>query len=60
MTKRDYNNFINKVDQLNKLIEEVNSSTEKYQLLIDCKNHDEVVQLAREWGYQIGKRWGEY
>ena len=60
MTKRDYNNFKNKVAQLNNLIEIVDSSPEKYNSLIDCKNHDEVVELAREWGYEIGKRWGEY
>ena len=60
MTKKDYDNFLYKVDQLNKLIELVNKSPEKYRLIISCRTHKEVVDLANEWGYQIGKRWGEY
>ena len=60
MTKKDYDNFLYKVDQLNKLIELVNNSPEKYRLIISCRTHKEVVDLANEWGYQIGKRWGEY
>ena len=60
MTKRDYEGFINKIEQLNKLVELINNSPEKYQLFINCKTHQEVVELAKEWGYKIGKRWGEY
>jgi len=28
--------------------------------LSKCKNHDEVIRLTSEWGFDIGKRWGEY
>ena len=59
MSKKDYEVFLFKVDQLNQLIESVHNSPEKYKLFISCKSHDEVVELAKEWGYEIGKRWGE-
>ena len=60
MTKRDYELFLSKIDQLNKLVKFLNDSPEKYQLFIRCKNHKEVVELANKWGFIIGKRWGEY
>ena len=59
MTKKDYERFIYKIDQLNQLVELINNSPEKYQLIISCKTHEDVVKLASQWGYQIGKRWGE-
>ena len=59
MSIKDYERFLHKIDQLNKLVELVNNSPEKYELLISCKNHDEVVHLAEKWGYEISKRWGE-
>ncbi len=60
MTKKDYECFLFKIDQLNKLVEMLNVSSDKYQLFIKCKTHEEVVELARKWGYEIGKRWGDY
>ena len=59
MTKEDYDRFLYKIDQLNKLVELIKQSPDKYQLFINCKNHMEVVELANKWGYEIGKRWGE-
>ena len=59
MTKRDYERFLYKIDQLNKLVALINDSPEKYKLFINCKSHQEVVELANQWGYEIGKRWGE-
>ena len=59
MSKKDYEKFLFKIDQLNKLVEIVNNSPEKYRLFTSCKTHDDVVKLARLWGYEIGKRWGE-
>ena len=59
MAEKDYKIFLYKIDQLNKLVELINESPEKYQLIICCKTHDEVVELAKHWGYDIGKRWGE-
>ena len=60
MTKKDYLKFLSKIDQLNKLVELVNSSPEKYQLIINCRTHKEVVDLTAKWGFEIDKRWGEY
>ena len=59
MSKKDFEIFKNKIGQLNQLIELINESPEKYQLIISCQTHEEVVQLAKEWGFEIGKRWGE-
>ncbi len=59
MSKSDFDNFVYKIDQLNKLVKLVKQSPEKYQLFINCKTHDEIVKLADSWGYEIGKRWGE-
>ena len=60
MSKQDFNRFLYKIDQLNRLVELVNKSPEKYKLIISCNTHEEVVELAKQWGYEIGKRWGEY
>ena len=59
MSKKDFECFLFKIDQLNKLVELINQSPEKYKLFISCKTHDDVVLLAKKWGYEIGKRWGE-
>ena len=59
MAKEDYERFLYKIDQLNKLVELVNNSPEKYQLIVSCNTHEDVVDLAKQWGYEIGKRWGE-
>ena len=60
MSQKDYEKFLLKIDQLNQLVKLVNSSPEKYQLIISCRNHKEVVNLASQWGFKIDKRWGEY
>ena len=60
MSKKDYEKFVLKIKHLNKLVELINTSPEKYQLMISCTNHQEVVDLANQWGFDIGKRWGEY
>ena len=59
MAKEDYERFLYKIDQLNQFVELIKNSPEKYQLIISCKTHDDVVELANQWGYEIGKRWGE-
>tara|TARA_Y100001968_G_scaffold293767_1_gene299896 strand:+ start:167 stop:349 length:183 start_codon:yes stop_codon:yes gene_type:complete len=60
MTEENYQGFLYKINQLNKLVNEINDSPDKYRLFIKCKTHQEVVELANKWGYEIGKRWGEY
>jgi len=59
MAKEDYERFLYKIDQLNQFVELIKNSPEKYQLIISCKTHDDVVELAKQWGFEIGKRWGE-
>ena len=59
MSKKDYEMFLHKIDQLNQLVELINKSPEKYKLIISCETHSDVVELAKKWGYEIGKRWGE-
>ena len=59
MTIKDYERFVYKIDQLNQFVELLNKSPEKYQLIISCKTHEEVVELAKQWGYEIGRRWGD-
>ena len=59
MTKKNYERFLYKIDQLNQLVKLINDSPDKYQLIISCKTHEDVVELAKKWGYEIGKRWGE-
>ena len=44
MGKKDYERFLYKVDQLNQLVKLINSSPEKYQLIIRCETHDDVVE----------------
>ena len=60
MSKKDYEKFVLKIENLNKLVQLINNSPEKYQLMISCTNHKEVVDLANQWGFDIDKRWGEY
>ena len=59
MPKKDLNNFLKKIDQLNQIVELIKNNPEKNKALTDCKNHDEVVTLTNKWGFEIGKRWGE-
>ena len=59
MTKKNYELFLFKIDQLNQLVRLIKDSPEKYELIIECKTHNEVVQLAKKWGFEIGRRWGE-
>tara|TARA_Y100001968_G_scaffold146434_1_gene133909 strand:+ start:1364 stop:1546 length:183 start_codon:yes stop_codon:yes gene_type:complete len=60
MSKKDYEKFLLKINQLNELVELINNSPEKYQLFTSCDTHEEVVKLANKWGFEIDKRWGEY
>ena len=60
MSKRDYEKFLLKIENLNKLVELINDSPDKYQLFINCSTHQEVIELATKWGFEIDKRWGEY
>ena len=60
MSTKDLNNFLKKIEQLNKIAEIIKTNPKKKRLLSNCRNHDEVIELTSEWGFEIDKRWGEY
>ena len=60
MAERDLVNFQKKIEQLNKISELIKNNPTKKKELSDCKNHEEVIILTSKWGFEIGKRWGEY
>ena len=60
MAERDLINFLNKIKQLNYIAELIKNNPEKRKALSSCTNHQDVINLTSEWGFQIGKRWGEY
>ena len=59
MTKKDLEKFIDKIEQLNKILLLIEQCTEKKEELCKCSNHAEVIKLTRSWGFEIDKRWGE-
>ena len=60
MAEKDLKNFKKKIEQLNKILELIKNNPMKKRELSDCKNHEEVIILTSKWGFEIGKRWGEY
>ncbi len=60
MTINDYKIFKEKINQLNLLIDFIEKDAARKEKFISCRNHNEVVKLAKEWGFLIGKRWGDY
>ena len=59
MAKEDLKRFLFKVQQLQELVNSLNEIPGRRELLEQCKDHDEVVNLAKTWGFEIGRRWGE-
>tara|TARA_Y100001968_G_C19294370_1_gene685854 strand:+ start:497 stop:682 length:186 start_codon:yes stop_codon:yes gene_type:complete len=59
MSKKDLKQFIKKVDSLKAMVKSIESNSERRIQLEACSNHDQVVQLAKSWGFEIGSRWGE-
>ena len=43
MTKKDLEKFINKIEQLNKILSLIKESNEKKEELCKCSNHEEVI-----------------
>ncbi len=60
MSKKDLQQFIFKVSQLNALLDSLERFPNRKAQLEACENHDQVVSLAKGWGFEISKRWGEY
>ena len=59
MSKKDLEQFLDKIKQLNEIQKLVKESNVKMKLLSDCDTHDEVIELTKSWGFNIEKRWGE-
>ncbi len=59
MSKEDLRVFIKKVDMLNALVESLEKVPGRQAELENCSNHDQVVSLAKSWGFDISRRWGE-
>ena len=59
MSDKDLKKFLKKIEQLNLIAQLVKENPQKRRELSRCKNHEEVINLTTQWGYEIGKRWGE-
>ena len=60
MAERDLVNFLKKIEQLNKISKLIEKNPTKKKELSDCNSHEDVINLTSKWGFEIGKRWGEY
>ena len=59
MAQRDLQLFLEKVNQLQKMVKSLDKEPSRKALLAECENHNQVIELAEKWGFQIGRRWGE-
>ena len=59
MAEADLQRFLRKVEQLNALVASLEADPLRRQTFAACVDHNQVVQLARSWGFEIGRRWGE-
>ncbi len=59
MSQEELSQFIKKVGQLKELVDSLEKVEGRKEILAKCEKHDEVVALARSWGYEIGRRWGD-
>ena len=59
MSKKDLDRFLDKISQLNAIVDLINKSPFKKEQLTKCIDHEEVIELTKSWGFNIGERWGE-
>ncbi|MEB3260573.1 MAG: Nif11 domain/cupin domain-containing protein [Cyanobacteriota bacterium] len=59
MTAADLERFLDKIHQLNAFVALSERDDALRRALIACRHHNEVVALARQHGFEIGRRWGE-
>ncbi len=60
MSQKDLQKFIQKVNSLKILIDSLDKFPLRKEELASCDTHEQVVELAKDWGFDIGNRWGEY
>ena len=58
MSEEDLRKFILKVETLRHLVNSLDELPERRKQLSSCRTHQEVVDLASSWGYEIGRQWG--
>jgi len=59
MAEADLQRFLEKVQTLQAFVQLSEQRPELRAALAACATHAEVVGLARAWGFEIGRRWGE-
>ena len=59
MAQADLDAFLEKIHQLNAFVALSKQEPALGQALRDCSHHNDVVELARSRGFEIGRRWGE-
>lgn len=59
MAESDLQRFIDKVRQLQSLVDSLEHVPGRREQLAACHHHNQVVLLAASWGYDIGRRWGD-
>ena len=59
MAEAQLQQFLNKIEQLNAFVALSEAQPDLRQALRDCSNHHDVVQLAAQFGFDIGRRWGD-
>ena len=59
MAEAQLQQFLAKVSALNAFVALSEADPGVRAALTDCSNHHEVVELARRFGFEIGRRWGE-
>lgn len=59
VAEADLQRFLHKVQQLNGLVASLEQDPARRDAFAACSDHNQVVQLAKLWGYEIGRRWGE-
>ena len=59
MAEAQLQQFLTKVSALNAFVALSEADPAVRAALTDCSNHHDVVELARRFGFEIGRRWGE-
>jgi len=59
MAEDQLQTFLEKVRQLNAFVALSEADPQLRDALRRCSHHQEVVTLARQQGFEIGRRWGE-
>ena len=59
MAEAQLQQFFEKVRQLNAFVALTQAKADVREALSACSNHHEVVELAAQHGFEIGRRWGD-